>query len=253
MDPRSSPLPTPLAALRRSRRLAAAAPTLAVGLLALVAITAQPAKPATAASASCPALPVTIVAEESADVRMACLGAQRAISFLADRGFVVERPITVEVAAAIAPIQGAAALGFYHAGTEVMKVLARSAFSLASAEDTVLGLPTTDDLYASVFAHEIAHAIFHQNVDGGREPSLAAHEYFAYTVQIATLPTPLRERVLARYPGSGFSHLGQVSEVFLGLDPQRFAVNAYLHFRGAEDQDAVLRRLSTLPSALDMY
>ena len=133
-------------------------------------------------------------------------------------------------------------MGIYDPKADVVKVLARSAFSLGTTGDTVLGLPIDDALYASVFAHEVAHAVIHQNL-GGQKLPYAAHEYLAYAVQLATLSAPNRERVLARFPGAAFTELEQVSEMALGLDPDWFAVKAYQHFRKLDDQDAVLRRL----------
>jgi hypothetical protein len=58
---------------------------------------------------------------------------------------------------------------------------------VGTADDTVLGLPVDAVLYASIFAHEVAHAVIHQNLDG-RKLSFAAHEYLAYAVQLGTLP-----------------------------------------------------------------
>ena len=88
----------------------------------------------------------------------------------------------------------------------------------------------------------VAHAVIHQNL-GGQKLPFAAHEYLAYAVQLSTLSAPNRERILARFPGAAFTELEQVSEIVLGLDPDRFAVKAYQHFRKLDDQDAVLRRL----------
>ncbi len=195
-----------------------------------------------AAAAPCAETRVSVAADHADDVRVACRGVVGAIRFLAERGFIVREPVIIEVVASIDVIPGATVLGIYDPNADVVKVLARSAFSSGTVGDVVLGLPVDEALYASIFAHEVAHAVIHRNI-GQQKLSPAAHEYLAYAVQLATLPAAYRERVLARFPGAGFSDLEQVSEIFLGFDPDRFAVKAYLHFRKLDDQDAVLRQL----------
>jgi hypothetical protein len=194
------------------------------------------------AATPCAEIPVIVAAADADDVRVACRGAVGAVAFLAERGFSVDEPIVVEVVEGIDVVPGASVLGIYDPKADRIEVLARSAFSSGTTGDRVLGLPVDDTLYASIFAHEVAHAVIYRNI-GRRELSSAAHEYLAYAVQLATLPRSYRERVLARFPGAGFSDLKEVSGVILGFDPDRFAVKAYLHFRELDDQDAVLRRL----------
>jgi hypothetical protein len=215
-------------------RLAAAGPVFLLGLIVATA-------PGVAAT-PCAGTRVSVAADNADDARFACRGVVEAVDFLAERGFTVRQPVFVEVVESIDVVPGASVLGIYDPKADVVKVLARSAFSLGTTDDTVLGLPIDDALYTSIFAHEVAHAVIYQNL-GGRKLPFAAHEYLAYAVQLATLSAPDRERVLARFPGAAFTELEQVSEIVLGLDPDRFAVKAYQHFRKLDDQDAVLRRL----------
>jgi hypothetical protein len=220
-------------------RLAAAGLVVLLGLIVATA-------PGVAAT-PCTQTRVSVAADNADDARVACRGVVDAVDFLAERGFAVREPVFVEVVESIDVIPGASLMGIYDPRADVVQVLARSAFSLGTTSsgaigDTVLGLPIDDALYASVFAHEVAHAVIYQNLGGQKLPH-AAHEYLAYAVQLATLSAPNRERVLARFPGAAFTELEQVSEMALGLDPDWFAVKAYQHFRKLDDQDAVLRRL----------
>lgn len=219
---------------RAGVRLAAAGPVILLGLIVATA-------PGVAAT-PCAGTRVSVAADNADDARFACRGVVEAVDFLAERGFAVRKPVFVEVVESIDVVPGASVLGIYDPKADVVKVLARSAFSLGTPGDTVLGLPIDDSLYTSIFAHEVAHAVIYQNL-GGQKLPFAAHEYLAYAVQLATLSAPNRERVLARFPGAEFTELEEVSEIVLGLDPDRFAVKAYQHFRKLDDQDAVLRRL----------
>ena len=223
------------------RRLGRAVfPLVVAGLAIAIGVDVAPARGET--PTPCADVPVNVTAVDGDDVGIGCRGAGLAIAFLAKRGFTVRTPIVAEVVDAIDIIPGASVLGFFDPHADVVKVLARSAFSSGTTADTVLGLPIDDALYASVFAHEVAHAVIYQNL-GGQKLPYAAHEYLAYAVQLSTLSAPNRERILARFPGAAFTELEQVSEIVLGLDPDRFAVKAYQHFRKLDDQDAVLRRL----------
>jgi hypothetical protein len=137
---------------------------------------------------------------------------------------------------------GAAALGTYDPRTQMVHVLARTAYSLGSVDDQVLGLPFDEELYTSVFSHEVTHAVLHQYE---REIPLspAAHEYVAYAVQLMTLSRPHRRRIVERFDGVPFTDVNQVSTMILAFDPNKFAVKSYLHFRDAGDQHAVLQNL----------
>ncbi len=185
---------------------------------------------------------VTVIAQSPADRDAACDGAGRAIAVLEGLGLPVLSPIVVHVVDKIDIMHGASALGTFDPRTRLVKVLARSAYSLGSVDETVLGLPFDDDLHASVFAHEVTHAVFHQHET--RIPlSPTAHEYVAYSVQLTTLPNDHRQRILNRFEVSPFSDVDQVNGIFLAFDPNSFGIKAYLHFRDAADQNAVLEGL----------
>lgn len=185
---------------------------------------------------------VAVIAQSKADRDAACGGAERAIAVLDRLGLPVLSPIVVHVVDEITMTHGASALGTFNPRTRLVKVLARSAYSVGSADEAVLGLPFDEELHASVFAHEVTHAVFHQHED--RIPlSPAAHEYVAYSVQLTTLPVDHRRRILERFEVTPFSDVDQVSSVILGFDPNGFGIKAYLHFRNATDQHAVLRSL----------
>jgi hypothetical protein len=215
-------------------------PLVSIGLAAVLGLTLS-TTPVSAAT-PCAETGVTVTADDRDDVRVACRGAIDAVAFLADRGFTVGKQVNIEVIESIDVIPGASVLGFYDPKANVVKVLARAAFSSGETRGTVLGLPIDDVLYGSIFAHEVAHAVIYQNLDR-RKLSFAAHEYLAYAVQLATLPTDYSDRVVAPFSGTGFTDLDQVSEIILGMDPDRFAAKSYLHFRELDDRDAVVRQL----------
>ena len=189
---------------------------------------------------------VRVAAEAPADVAAACRGAARALAFLAAHDITASRPIRIQVVDAIDYLNGAPVAGIYDRRAQVVKVLARSAFAASSVGATVFSVGLNDDLYASVFAHEVAHAVVDQHLRG-RDVSPAAHEYVAYAVQLSTLPATVREHVLAQFPGGGFTAPEEINTIVLAMDPHRFAAKAYRHFHRGEHAPAGLAAVLAMP------
>jgi hypothetical protein len=75
------------------------------------------------------------------------------------------------------------------------------------------------------------------------KPSLEAHEYIAYVVQLATLPDVLQQQLLASFSNPAFYHEREINGIFLQLDPEVFAVKAYRHFVTQSDPQTFFQRL----------
>jgi hypothetical protein len=90
-------------------------------------------------------------------------------------------------------------------------------------------MPITLPLYRSLIVHELAHAVIAQV---GDEAVLGRveHEYLAYATQFAVMESSLRSLILAGHPVTQPVRQAELSEVYFGLSPARFAVKAYLHF-----------------------
>lgn len=84
-------------------------------------------------------------------------------------------------------------------------------------------------LCESIIVHEVAHAIFWQNL-GGRKVPRSAHEYVSYVVQIQTLPSDARTEFLRPFARTPRPDLSLFSDVLLAFAPHYFAALAYDHF-----------------------
>lgn len=183
-----------------------------------------------------------VTADTIGDRLTACLGAAKAVRFLAPLGLVARDAVSISVVDALDAAGGPAVLGLYDPRTRRVQVLAATAPTLGTGEKGGFGVPLDDDMRAGIVAHEVTHAILDQYA--AEYPlDRASHEYLAYTVQLATLPPPTRARILAASDVTGFDAVTQASPLYLAIDPGRFAVNAYLHFRAAADPRAVLATL----------
>lgn len=84
------------------------------------------------------------------------------------------------------------------------------------------------DVYDSLIIHEVTHAILREHV-GRRRLPVAAHEYVAYAIQVASMPRATRRLFLAALPAQTPRSFAPFNDVYLGMSPLRFAANAYRH------------------------
>ena len=200
------------------------------------------AGPSSSFAEACAGSQVTVVAADPFDRTNACQGAAEAIAFLRSQGLETDLPLTIRVVDELSYPCDASVLAYYRPGRPVVEVLSIHACRAVAPNGRILGLKIDDELYQSLVAHEVAHFIADQSFAAER-PCLAAQEYIASTVQIGTLPQPLRETVLASRTLPGFGNDAEISSLYYALDPQAFAVKAWRHFARPGNGPAFYQRL----------
>lgn len=189
---------------------------------------------------------VIIFGGNGRDASTACKGATQAIDVLAHIGLTSRRPITIHIEDRMEQIQGVPVIGFYDSESVQIRVASRFALNAGMTDATLFDLPINEPLYASVFAHEVTHAVIDSAVGDEPvhrwQPTRAAQEYVAYSIQLATLPDELRGRILNRITVSGFDAPVNVTETYLALAPNRFAVSAYRHFIDVDDREGFVHQ-----------
>lgn len=230
-------------ALRRPR---AAAPVLAALLLASCGH--GRAVDVHGAGVDCPSLPVRVVAAVADEATLACEGAGLAAAFLEQAGFGALQPVDIVLADRLPEAVRPGAVACYAQRDRRITVLHYARFE---ARGRWFGLKIEPALFRSVVAHEVAHAA--AACAAGAQPlSLPAHEYIAYVAMLATMPAPLRERVLAALPGTGFDALSQINAMVYAIDPEKFGVEAYRHWRSLDEPWAFLRQVVGGQAILDV-
>jgi len=232
--------------LRRSRsrwlrvpgRPGAAAWGLALTLGGGLALAGPPRHDAQRVTA-CPGVPVSVQATEPADAALACAGAVAAFAFMVPLGVTLPPEVRVELVPELPPDLRADAVGCYAMESRRTFVLTRERFR---ARGNWFSLPTSDALYQSVVAHEVAHAIVGCHI-GGRKLPTAAHEYVAYVVMFSTMDPAERQAALQVNPGQGYDHDAQINDLQYAFDPMRFGVEAYRHWLRQRDGADFLRRV----------
>lgn len=213
--------------------------------MSLAMVTVLAAGPALATTQKCPTEnDATVVIDFSlqSDFTAACTGAARALTYMLDKDFREPPEISIRIIDSLQENSVPVAHGHFDAKTKTATVMSRTVYQDARVQNRVLGLPMDTELYSSIFTHEVAHAIAHENFAVEKPPTVA-HEYIAYTVQLATLPDALRNRILTAIPGTGFEHEREISELYMAFDPDRFAVQVYRHFMRSTNRTEFFARL----------
>lgn len=196
---------------------------------------------ASAEPLACPTAGVTVSHADPAEGAALCAAVADAVAFLTANGLEFRAPFQVRVVDQITHSHLPTTLGTFNATAREVEILSYGAAVALIPDRPPFGIPMAPELYRSFVVHEAAHAVTHPNFSA--RPTLGAMEYIAYTVQIATMPEPLRQRVLASVETNAFDKPGEIGDQLLMFDPARFAVKSYLHFIRPENGAAFYRRL----------
>jgi hypothetical protein len=169
---------------------------------------------------------------------------KKAISFLKALGLPAEDCLTIKLNDDL-PISGTHDLvGTYDPIKKEILILtySKAKNSLAKSE---LGqsLEFSEGLWCSFAAHELAHAIIHEN-HMEKPPSRVAQEYIAYVTQLMVMKHEDLEIFLKTFGDvEGYSSIDEMSVTYYFLDPQRFAVKCYLHYLSLKNPAQFVDRL----------
>jgi hypothetical protein len=178
-------------------------------------------------------------AADARDARTACEAVADAAGFLGRQGLDISEPIEVQVVDKLPAAARPEAQGCYVHRERRVYVRALRVFR---KQDSFLGLPIDRTVYRSLIAHEVGHAIGACNFSVPA-PTLPAQEYIAYVTMFATMPEPLRRRVLQRLPGEGFKTEAEINVTVYAMNPDLFGAQAYRHFVRPENGPAFLRQV----------
>jgi hypothetical protein len=211
-------------------------PWIATAWLALLALCPTVAK---ATPTRCVFEKIHIIGANQRDMVDVCAGVGRALDFFAAHGLELRDGVTLEITPKLPPWVPTTAAGVYLAQD-------RKIFMLPYAEfrkfKTWFKIPINRDIYQSLAAHEMAHAITEANFQMVR-PSIHAREYLAYVALFSTMTPSLRERTLHAIPGKGFEDEDRISFIIYMFDPMYFGAQAYRHYLNLHDRTSFLRSI----------
>jgi hypothetical protein len=196
---------------------------------------------------------VEIQGATSAQQERLCAALDDGLAFLDANGMRLQRPIVLRVVGQLPMDVAQHAIGQYRARDGIIYLLdyARLAGNGEAVAASAFGIPMNADLWSSYAVHELAHAAAENRLrDTGSH--YTASEYIAAVTQLETLSVPLQAQLRENYRGlEGFAAASEISMTYFLLDPARFAVKAWLHYRLPGNGGRFLQQLldSGLPGA----
>lgn len=182
-----------------------------------------------------PQVIVRAMAVDDADA--VCDGVERALKFLAQAGLHSPPRTVIEIVQELPPELGDRALGCYLRETRSIQLLGYDRFE---ADGQWFRMQRDRELYRSLASHEMAHAVVGCHSEPRKLP-VPAHEYVAYVAMFATMAPSLRQSLLAKFTGSGFSSTLQINDINHLVDPNQFGVDAWRHYLSRHDREVWLR------------
>lgn len=188
-----------------------------------------------AAAVACPGDAALVEGATADDLRDVCAGATAAHRFFAAHAAQATAPVFFVVTTRLPPEAGATAAGCYMEQKRRVYVVPYAAFRRYK---TWFGVPITRQVYRSLAAHEMAHALAACSFQIPH-PTIQAKEYLAYVTMFSVMPPALRQQVLQSMRTEGFGTLDRFTPLLYMFDPMRFGAEAYRHFSGVAQPQAV--------------
>ena len=182
----------------------------------------------------CDGLPVEVegAPEHAPEV---CAASRVALERLAELEMTPRRTLRIVLTGRGIVHGGDLAYGQYDGARDRLELMSPAAIAAQQPPPQLFGRAIDAAMYTGLVAHELAHAVAAQQKRTDRLGS-PAQEYLAYAVQVASLPGPLRDAIVAEAGVRGWEAGDTVSLVYLGLNVHRFAVKSYLHLYGHPDR-----------------
>ena len=199
---------------------------------------------AQARSLRCSDNPVSFDFENSEGVECLCEAAKKAINFLQSLGLQTRECLTIKLADDIPSHEFLDFFGTYDPKNQELLILNYAATrDLMAEQKNMQGLELSKGFWCSFAAHELAHAVIHQNF-AESPPSRLAEEYIAYVTQLMVLDPEDLERFLDEYGNvNGFSAISEMTVTYYLLDPQRFAVKCFRHYLNLDNPAGFVEQL----------
>ncbi|MBR9885172.1 MAG: hypothetical protein GYB21_16635 [Oceanospirillales bacterium] len=191
---------------------------------------------------TCSGLPVSVKPASTEALAAICPAAASALDFLASYGITPKRTVSIKLVDSALEHYGYSAIGSYDRSTGMISLMSKSAMEAQTVPPMMYGQPFDAVHYRGAVAHEIAHALFHQNSPHSRL-SNAAQEYLAHATQMAVLPADVRAQVILAADVGTWESGDSISEVYMAMAPEKFAVKSYLHFVSLQNPDAFIQTL----------
>lgn len=233
--------------MRRARPVESARTILAAVCCPLASLIAAAVAPVAASATSdvftpCPGSVWQITGESPQDHDLICGAVEAAIAFLGSCGLEPPRATRVRVVDALPLFCDRPAHGLYNPAADEVAIASPRACLAATRPGDLFSRLSERDAFASVVAHEAAHAVL--DATGLAASSYLEHEYVASVTQLAVLDPAVRHNLLTDLGVEGPVGPREINSIVLGFSPLVFAARAWRDFEARPDGCARLLGLA---------
>lgn len=177
---------------------------------------------------------IPISADNRTDLFQACLAISESRTFLTSLGLKPPTGVAIHIVGDLMRKDGTEhELAYYDGHQCAIHMLDFATARAQVGQGDIQGLKVAMNrpLWRSYVVHELTHAAIHAAC-GQACPDRAAHEYIAAVAQLSSLPGAVRAEILRGHGNlEGFAEPAEISEIYYALNPSRFMVKSYLHYR----------------------
>jgi len=175
---------------------------------------------------------VEVAAQTSEIEKEACTASDLAIEFRSKYGLNTKRQVRINIVEQPIHYRSYSAYGSYDCLNDLVQVMSPQAIHQTTPAPLVNYQPLDQIQYRGIVAHEVAHALIHQNSQVFPLPlGTAAQEYLASLTQMSIMPQEIRGKVIRSANVGPWESGDVISSTYMEIAPVRFAVKSYLHFQ----------------------
>lgn len=212
-------------------------------LVAIMVIVAAPVL-ADLDTVSCSGVKITRETDPAPNLQDICPALAHGKEILAGMG--LKLPASLQISFKQKPytdeICRARCIGYYDGRTKKLYLPGYKSVRQIPQESSLFNGEITSEIWESYLVHELAHVAVQQTAGAGK-PLCIASEYIAAVAQILALSADDRNTLLKQYGLTGFSGDRDITLTYYLIDPGKFAVNSYLHYRKLADGPAYVRQI----------
>ena len=181
---------------------------------------------------------LSVTTEVAGEVPEICRAADKALGFLARYGLTSPRPIHIIMTdRAITGHGYSSAYGSYDSRSDTIQLMSLPAILEESDNPQMYGETFDEMHYAGAIAHEIAHAVVQHNLKT-ELLSTGPQEYLAHATQLGVMPEERRQAIIRAMDVVPWASGDAISDIYMAIEPGKFAVKSYLHLTTSSDPHA---------------
>ena len=197
-----------------------------------------------AAAEDCDGITINRLASSQFEFSDLCNVTQQAVEFFKQCGIESSKNFNITIRERLTHASGLPVFAYFHSPKSQIIITDFEAFKNLIVVDSAYYKLPSHDLYKSLIAHEVAHAItLNCQIFTKSDCSRVALEYIASVVQVTIMNKNTRQILLDEFPRSSPVELEMFNDFVFYSSPQWFVANAYRHYNQIDNRCEFLRNI----------